>query len=194
MLEVAFEGGVGVVDEVEVEGFGGAVEGDGLVDGALGEAGEVGGVAAEEAELGVGVVAAVTDPAAEKEVAAAEKEGVEGRVGGQEGAELAAELGGELLVGVEREDPEAAALINGGVFLGGEALPRLGVDGGVEGAGDLDGAVGGAGVDDDDLVGELDAGEGAPEIGLLVVRDDGNGEEGGGAAGGLGRDGGQGAG
>ena len=49
------------------------------MDGALGEAdggGEVGGVAAEEAELGVGVEAAVADPVAEEEVAAAEEVGV----------------------------------------------------------------------------------------------------------------------
>jgi len=52
VLDVAFDGGVGVVDEVAVEGFEAAIERNGLVDGTVGEAGgrgEVGGVAPEEA-------------------------------------------------------------------------------------------------------------------------------------------------
>ena len=70
VLDVAFDGGVGVVDEVGVEGLERAFEGNGLVDGAIGETGgrsKVGGVTAEEAELGIRVVAAVTDPAIEEE-------------------------------------------------------------------------------------------------------------------------------
>ena len=79
VLEVALEGGVGVVDEIAFEGFELAGEGDGLVDGAVSEAGaggEVGGVAAEEAEFGVGIVATAADPPIEEDVAAAEEEGV----------------------------------------------------------------------------------------------------------------------
>jgi hypothetical protein len=66
-LDVAFEGGIGVVDDIEVEGFDVAADGDRFVDGTIGEAGrwsEVGGVATEETEVGIGVVAAVTHPAA----------------------------------------------------------------------------------------------------------------------------------
>ena len=59
----------------------------------------------------------------------------------------------------------------------GKALPGFGDDGGVEGAGDLEGAVGGAGVEDDDLVGELNAQESAGEVSLFVERDDGDGEQ-----------------
>ncbi len=91
VLYVALEVGVGVVDDVVVEGLELALEGDGLVDGALGEAdsgGEVGGVATEEAQLGVGVEAAVAEPAVEEEVAAAEEVGVCRRVVGEEGAYL----------------------------------------------------------------------------------------------------------
>ena len=144
-----------------------ALEGDGLVDGAIAEAGgggEVGEVAAEEAQLGVGVEAAVLDPAAEEEIAAADEVGVDRGLVGSRSADLGLELRGELFVGVEREDPGAGALFDGGVLLGGEALPGFGEDVGVEGGGDGEGAVGGAGVDDDDLVGELDAGEGAGEV------------------------------
>ena len=180
VLEVALEVGVGVVDDVVVEGLELAVEGDGLVDGTLGEAGgggEVGGVAAEEAELGVGVEAAVANPAVEEEIAAADEVGV-GRRGWWGGAVRISslELGGELFVGVEREDPGAGAFFDGGVLLGGEALPGLGEDFGVEGGGDLEGAVGGTGVDDDDFVGEVDAGEGAGEVLLFVEGDDGYGQ------------------
>ena len=122
-----------------------AVGDDGLVDGALGEAGgrcEVGGVAAEEAELGVGVVAAVANPAVEEEVATAEEVGVGAGLAAQEGADLGLEFGGELLVGVEGEDPGSGAAFDGEVFLAGEAEPGLADDLGVEGSGDLDGAIG----------------------------------------------------
>ena len=96
------------------------------MDGAVGEAGgrgEVGGVTAEEAELGVGIVAAVTDPAVEEEIAATEEVGVGGGIAAKEGADFCLEFGGELFVGVEREDPGAGATLDGGIFLRGEALP-----------------------------------------------------------------------
>ena len=115
------------------------------MDGALGEAdsgGEVGGVAAEEAELGIGVEAAVAQPAIEEEVAAAEEVGVCRRVAGEEGAYLYLELGGELFVGIEREDPLRGALLDGGVLLGGEALPGFGEYLDVLiGGGDFEGAI-----------------------------------------------------
>lgn len=176
VLQVGGERGVGVVEEVVPEGGGGAGGGDGLVDGAVGE-GEVGG-ATKEAEFGIGVEAAVADPAAEKEIAAFEQEGVGGRVGGKQGAELLLERGGELFVGVEGEDPDAAALAEGEVLLGGEALPGVVEDRGAEGLGDLDRAIGGAGVDDDDFLGPLNGGEGAGEVSFFVVGDEGDREQG----------------
>ena len=115
------------------------------MDGAVGEAGgwcEVGGVATEEAELEVGVEAAAADPAIEKEIAPLEEEGVGGGIAREQGADLGLEFGGEFFIGVEREDPGAGAFFNGGVFLRGEALPGFGDDGGIEGAGNLKGAVG----------------------------------------------------
>ena len=65
--------------------------------GAVGEAGgwcEVGGVATEEAELGVGVEAAAADPAIEEEIAPLEEEGVGRGVAGEQGADLGLEFGG----------------------------------------------------------------------------------------------------
>ena len=58
----------------------------------------------------------------------------------------------------------------------GEALPGFGVDLGVIGFGDLDGAIGRAGIDDDDFIGEADAGESSGEVEFLVKGDDGYGE------------------
>ena len=178
MLDVGRERGVGVVEDVTVEGGGGAGEADGLVDGAVFELGRGGKSAAEEAELGVGVEAAVLDPAAEEEITAFEVEGVEGRwPHGESLANLLLEFGGELFVGVEREDPVAGALREGEVFLCSEAGPGAVEDGGVEAACDLEGTIGGAGVDDEDLVGPGDAGEGAREVRFFVEGDDRDGQE-----------------
>ena len=178
-FDVALYGGVGVVDDVMLESFGDAVQGNGLVNGAVGEAGgrsEVGGVAAEEAEVRVGVEASVANPATEEEIAAAEEVGVGGGLTGEYGADLDLELGGEGFVGVEGEDPGSGALLDREIFLTGEALPGFEEEFGFVRGGDLEGAVGGAGVDDDDLVGELDAREGAGQIGLFVERNDGYGQ------------------
>ena len=179
VLEVALEGGVGVVDEVVIESFSASLEGDGFVYGTFGESGgggEVGEITTEEAELGVRIISAAADPTAEEEIAAADEEGVDFGVGGQQEADLGLEFGGELFVGVEGEDPGAGTFFKGRVLLCREALPGLGEDFGVEGGGDGEGAVGGAGVNDDDLVGELDAGESSGEVLLFVEGDDGYGQ------------------
>jgi hypothetical protein len=121
----------------------------------------------------------VVDWAVEEEVAPGDAVGFGRRdVGLQELTEFGLEFGGELFVGVDGEDPGAGTFVDGGVFLCGEALPGFGEDLGVEGLSDLCGMVSRAGVDDDDLVGELDAGKGAGEVGFFVERDDGNGEGG----------------
>ena len=71
----------------------------------------------------------------------------------------------------------AGTPVDGGVLLSGEALPWLGDDGDIlERGGDFKSAVGRAGVDDDDFVGEANAGEGAGEVRLFVERDDGYGQ------------------
>ena len=97
VLDVGGERGVGVVEEVAVEGGGGAGEADGLVDGAGFELRRDGQVAAEEAELGVGVEAAVLDPAAEEEIAALEVEGVGGGLRGEGAADLLLRVRGRAL-------------------------------------------------------------------------------------------------
>ena len=81
MLDVGAERGVAVVVDVGVEKADGAAELDGLVDDAFAEAdgGWRGGVvAAEEADAGIGIVAAVANPALEKHIAGAQAVGVGG--------------------------------------------------------------------------------------------------------------------
>jgi hypothetical protein len=146
-LDVTFESGIGVVDDIRVEGFDVAAYGDGLVDRTIGEAGgwsEVGSVATEEAEVGIRIVAAVAHPAAKEEVASAEKVGVGGGMAGDECVNLGLKFGGEGLVGVEGENPRTRAALDGEVFLSGEALPWFEEELGLEGGSDFKGAVGGA--------------------------------------------------
>jgi len=149
VLDVGFEGGIGVVDEVGVEETNGASALDGLVDGSLAEAdwGWQGGIAAtEEAKLRVGIVAAVADGAMEEEIAPGYAVGFDcagcRAPGLHELAEFGQELGGELFVGVDGEYPGAGTFVDGRVLLRGEALPGLDEDFGVEGFRDYYGAVG----------------------------------------------------
>jgi len=144
-LDVTFEGGIGVVDDIRVEGFDVAADGDGFMDRTIGEAGgwgEVGGVATEEAEVGIGIVAAVAHPATEEEVASAKEVGVGGGMTGEECVDLGLKFGGEGLVGVEGENPGTRTALDGEVFLSGEALPWFEEELGLEGGSDFKGAVG----------------------------------------------------
>ncbi len=134
------------------------------------------GAAAEEAQLAVGIESAVTHPAAEDLVAAVDPVGAVLGVAGEQLADALLERSGENLVGVEQEDPVRGAFVDGGVLLATMTFEGLDEDPGVVAASDLQGAIGGEGVDDDDLVGEAHGVEGARKIGLLVHRDHGDGE------------------
>ena len=79
----------------------------------------------------------------------------------------------ELLVGVEPEDPAARRSLEADVAgLGEAARPGEGQDAGTEGLGDLDRAIGRAGVDDDHLRYSLAARREARSEHLLLVADD----------------------
>jgi hypothetical protein len=123
VLNVGRERWVGVVEDIGIEGGGGAGEADALVYGTGFELWRDGEAAAEEAEFGVWVEAAVFDPATQEEVATLEEEGVDGGLRGQGLADLLLEFGGEFFVGVEREDPVAGALGEGKILLFGESGP-----------------------------------------------------------------------
>jgi len=78
VLDVGRERWIGVVKDVTIESGRGAAEADGLMDRTGFELGGGGKVAAEEAELGVGVEAAMFDPTAKKKIASLEVKGVDG--------------------------------------------------------------------------------------------------------------------
>ena len=86
---------------------------------------ETGCAAAEEAELEVGVEAAVADPAAEVKIEAGDQVSVElGRASvragfgeGEQGTDLGLEFGGEDFVGIEEENPVGGAEVEGDVLL-----------------------------------------------------------------------------
>lgn len=175
VLDIALNGGIGMVDKIVLECVKCSVEGDGFVYGTFGEArrwSKVGGMTAEETQLGVRIVAAVTHPSLEKEVAPANHVSVSGRLTSQESSNLLLKLKCQLFVGIEGKNPRASAFLDSGVLLAGEALPLFEKDLGIKVLCDLDGAVGRTGVDDDDLIRELHAGEGAREIYFFVERND----------------------
>ena len=93
-----------------------------LVDGALGKPGRA---AAKEAQLGIGPVAAVAQRPAQKMIEPRDAVGAEGRFAGEQGLDFLGQLRADFFVGVEREDPVAGGVGDCGVFLRGEALPRL---------------------------------------------------------------------
>jgi hypothetical protein len=174
VFEVLGEGGVGVVEEVAVEaafgaGVAGGAVGAGLVD-------HAGSAAPEETQFAVWVVTAVAHPAAEDLIAAVDPIGTEFGGGLEERADGLLEGGGEHFVGVEEENPVAGALVDGGVLLAAVAFEILGEYECIEGARDVKGAIGGVGVNDEDLVGEADGLEGARKVALFVHRDHGDGE------------------
>ena len=91
---------------------------------------------------------------------------------------LAGEVGGGSLVGVEDEEPGVfeGEGGEGGVAVGGIVVEGALVNVCARGFGDLDGVVGGEGVEDVDVVGPGDGGETVGEILLLVAGEDEDGD------------------
>src|SRR6266702_7467325 len=119
MLDVGFERRIGVMDQVVIERGCMAVERDGLVNGPVLElrsGRKVRGGSAKESQLRIGIESAMLDPAPEKKIAPLDVVGVGGRVGGQQILDLLLQLGAQLLIRVEREDPCARAFCDGGVL------------------------------------------------------------------------------
>src|SRR5271165_6077619 len=63
----------------------------------------------EEAQFGIGIEAAMANPAAEEEILARNPEAGSRRIRGECGADLVAECGLNFLVGIEREHPVGAS-------------------------------------------------------------------------------------
>ncbi len=122
--------------------------------------------------LPVGVEAAVTDPPTPEDVAPRDARSRRRHRSRPERLDLPAQLGTDLLVGVDREDPFAPGLVHGEVLLGGEARPGPHEDPVGESARDLDRLVVRLGVDHDDLVGPGQAGQARAQALLFVPGDD----------------------
>ena len=97
--------------------------------------------AAEQAQLGVGIEAAVANPAAKKKILARKLISADGVGVGDGGANFFGQLGTDVLIGVEQQNPILGAKINGKLFLSDITTPRLDDDAGSVCARNLAGAV-----------------------------------------------------
>jgi hypothetical protein len=163
------EGADGVVEKIAGELAGRAGELQRFVD----DAGEFRGIAAVQAALEIGIPAGVLDPGAE--ILGAARDFVDFVIGlaffPLEEREV--EIAAEFFVGVHRENPVVGGGFGGEVFLLAVVGPVVNDEICAVFAGDFFGAIGAAGVDDDDFVGDAgEGGEGAGEIGFFVEGDE----------------------
>ena len=178
VLEVEWQRRIRVMQQVAINATGWTVvEGRAVRAGLVGHASAA---ATEEAKLAIRVEASVTHPAAENLVAAVDPEGLVLRCAAEQSLDAVLELVGEHFVGVEQEDPVGSAFVDRRVLLSSMTFEGLDEDLCVVATSDLESAIGGEGIDDDDLVGEAHGVECAWKIGLLVHGDHGDGESHGG--------------
>ncbi|CAM5218247.1 hypothetical protein BTHI11S_00345 [Bosea thiooxidans] len=96
-----------------------------------------------------------------------------GLAAGEEPGDLVGEIGGQHLVGIEVEKPIMAALFFGEALLQAVAGPGMMNHAGAERLGHGLRAVGGAGIDDDDIVAECAGGLDRPADAVcFILRDD----------------------
>ena len=133
--------------------------------------------AAIEAALKIGIPAGVLDPGAE--IPGAARDFVDVVIGLTffPFEEREVEIAAEFLVGVHRENPVVGGGFGGEVFLLAVVGPVVDDEVCAVFAGDFFGAVGAAGIDDDDFVGDAaERSEGAGEICFFVESDDAGGD------------------
>ena len=132
--------------------------------------------ALEEAQLAIGIEAAVAHPAAQDEIKSRDRVGIERRVAGEQLANLLLRLLGEDFVGIDEEDPVAGAQVERDILLLAVAVEAV-IEGlGAKGSGDFDGVVFRSLIDDDNLVGPANALQSARQVRLLVHGNDGYGQ------------------
>ena len=180
---------VGVPDDRGFQRAGGVPEagGDGVRGGGergVQAAAEAEGVVpAEQPPLAVGRAegGAVGDELLLHEQGVGEDPGVRNRAGDTERGRF-----GKRLIRVEPQNPAGGRGVEGGVVGGGEVVrPREGDDGRAAIAGDADGVVGRAGIDDDEVGGgDPGGGEGGGQVAGVVVGHEAGGQVGGGHGGG----------
>ena len=165
-----------MVQQMAVQRGGGTVQGSVLVD-------EprlivMGGIAAKQAQLVVGIPTAAAQGTPEEEVAAREPVADRRRRACEERLDFGGEGGSDALIGVEEEHPRAGTQPEGVVALGGEPAPRGADDAGTVIGGDSGAVVGGALVEQHQhLISQPGhACQATRELASLVAGDDRHGE------------------
>src|SRR5271165_3746768 len=105
VVEIAVERGIGVMKEMVLQFCGRAVQANVFMYQSVFELTPA---AAEEPQLGIGIKAAVANPAAEEEVLARDKEACNGRILGNSSPDLVGQRGLDLFIGIKREHPVAS--------------------------------------------------------------------------------------
>ena len=98
--------------------------------------------AAKETQLGIGPVAAMAQREPQKMIEPRDAPGAEGGFAGEKGLDFHRQFGAYFFIGVERDDPVAGGVGDGGVFLRSEAFPWLLKDASAGAAGQVEGCVG----------------------------------------------------
>lgn len=171
VLDVGVKRGIGMMEQIAMQMTRRTPMPNRFVDCALFE---MSGAAAKEPQLGIGVVAAVPNPAAEEEVSARKKVRVAIRLSSEQIMDFRHQFHAHFFIGIEREHPVPRAFGDGGIFLSTETLPFLDEKLRAAFPSDLRCAVRRTTIDDYDLIGPAHAGERACEIGFLILRDDGD--------------------
>ena len=131
--------------------------------------------AAEQAQLGIRVKAAVAHPAAEEQILARESIAAHGAWAGDRGANFFSQSGTDLFVGVEQQHPLFRAKIDGVLLLSDVTAPRFDDDSRSLRTRDLARAIFRAGVDEHDFIRPADAGQSAADVRFFIHRHDGHG-------------------
>jgi len=131
---------------------------------------------AKQAQLVVWILAAVTHPATEDLVASGHPIGLPAWISSQEALDLCLQLRRERFIGIERKNPRSGAFVDRRIHLRSVPLPGFGEDVGSELACDVHSFIRRSRVDQDKFIGPGHALKGPPNIGSLVVRQDGNGD------------------
>ena len=132
--------------------------------------------APEETQFAVWVESAVPNPAAEVEVKPRNPVGAEFRLSAEQLLNLGLQFRGKNLIGVEQQRPIGSAKVKSNVLLFAVAAKRMVARLCAEGLSNLEGAVPGARIDNDNFVSPANALEGVRQIRLLVHGDHGNGQ------------------
>ena len=129
----------------------------------------------EQAQLGIWIKTAVTNPSAEKQILARKFVAAGVVRAGDGGANFLGQARTHLLISVQQQHPILGAQLDRILFLRDVAAPRFKHDAGSVFPCDLAGAIRRAGIDEHDLIGPAHAGQRTADVGFFVHRYDGHG-------------------